>query len=318
MKSQPIRRIAIFSLASFALGLALSALPAQAQRDRPGVVTEEIQRLYGTRHLLPFSVPAGAPAAKSSLRVTNTGWGETHVLVVELSPVAVDCATGFDAGRVLSVHCESGLQHFASTEIELSGQDSIVRVYSLDPALAADACAAFAPVQRGEVSLAEWEERVQRRSAGEPLVVLGEAEAGETRAAMTSLASLALPSEATGRIAVSKALAAIPDVSGSNRLRLVNASSQCAQFEALLGLASDTADCAQPRPQSEELGPLGVLDMAPTLGGTEMGALNVLRSGRRPAAMLQLTAAIDHRDEDLWLRHAATTLTTPEGSPMPT
>ncbi len=296
------------------LGLGMDAPPARAQVDRPGVITEEIQRLYGTRQMLPFTAAAGAgDAASASLRVTNLGWSATHLLVVEMATVDPACDTGFDAERILAVHCRSELARMASVEVPLSGQDGYAMVYSLDPERADDACAAFAPVQRGETTLAEWEAGVLRRAAGEPLAVLGEARLEDGRAAaMPAEASLALESEVAGRISASLALARIDRGGTPARLRLANTATTCARVETRVGPDSSSADCRPVDRANVELAANTAADLAAVTGPDGTAALSVERIARPPAEMLQLTAAIDQRDDELWLRHAASRLSTPD------
>lgn len=299
------------TLTGFAFGLLLGGRTALAQTDRPGLVTEALQRRYATRHLLPFTAPGGrAGSSEASLRVTNTGWHETQVLVVELAPATAQCAADFDASRVISVHCESGLARFESRSIPLSGQDSLALVYSLDPSAVADACQSFAPVRRGALSLAAWETSVQQAAPGEPLAVLGEARADAALSGLAGLTGLPLPAAQTARLAVVKGLAAIP--AGEGRLRVVNASADCATIENRIGLPSATDDCQPARPTVEALGAFGSRDLAPGFGSAEMAALTQLRSGRQPSDLLALGSGIDLRTADLWLRQTATTLSAAE------
>ena len=310
MRTPKLYRILGLTLAGFALGLLLGGLPARAQTDRPGQITEAMQRRYATRHLLPFTAPSGtASDTAASLRVTNTGWRETQVLVLELAPVPVACTADFDPARVIAVHCETGLGRFESRSVPLSGQDSLALVYSLDPTAVADACQSFAPVRRGAMSLAAWETSVQQAAPGEPIAVLGEARAGAALIGLAGLTGLPLPAAQTGRLSLTKALASVP-AGREGRLRVVNASADCATIENRTGLPSETADCRPPRPAIDALGAFAARDLAADFGSAEMAALTQLRSGSQPTDLLALGSGIDLRAPELWLRQTATTLGT--------
>ncbi|MEO8084828.1 MAG: hypothetical protein ABI780_13475, partial [Ardenticatenales bacterium] len=260
-------------VAAGAIALAFGTLRASAQRPAAPPDFGPYLNRYGTRWVV--AVPSlGGQRPTASLHIANTGWLPTDVAVAVFSAGGrADCAAPVPSPQ--RVQCIRALMPKASidVDVEVAGDENVF-VYSLASGAEAG-CGAIDGLMNGPQTIATWESATWKAHPGEPIAVVGAAQAGDLSVGLTAIASTglselfnALPGgNGARRIQAIPQVLAYAPASGGQTL-LTNADAECARVDVRSGVEGSAPSCTLPAPSTLSVAPYVAVPLPPAGGQT--------------------------------------------------